>query len=202
MLRNSTRLSLTVGMPPAAKPITTYRPSGATWRSASSKTSPPTGSIMTSTPSGATSLSRSPQPSDSCTTWSAPRSRSICSAPVRCTIATTVAPIALATRIDATPTPPAEPRTPTISPGAVCARSFKANSAVWKLIPIAAPSSNESSSGSRSNCSGAAVTCSANPPTIDATSTRSPALNPESAGASRTTPATSVPGVYGTGVLN
>ena len=52
------------------------------------------------------------------------------SAPVRCTIAITLAPMAFATWIDAMPTPPADPSTPTISPGAVCALIFNANNAV------------------------------------------------------------------------
>ncbi len=110
--------------------------------------------------------------------------------------------MAFATRIDATPTPPAAPSTATTSPGAVCARSFSANSAVWKLMPIAAASSNVSSSGIGRSCWGAAVSVSAKPPIIDATSTRSPASKAESAGALRTTPATSVPGVNGSGGRN
>jgi hypothetical protein len=72
-LRSSNRLTLTVGMPPAAKPITNNLPSIARTRIASSKTGPPTGSTTMSTPRPwVYSRTRSAQPSDNGTTKSAP----------------------------------------------------------------------------------------------------------------------------------
>src|SRR4051794_35285248 len=71
-LRSSSRLTLTVGMPPAANPMTSSRPSVASARIASSKASPPIGSTTRSTPRPPVcSFTASSQPS----TRAAPRQR-------------------------------------------------------------------------------------------------------------------------------
>jgi len=125
-LRNSSRLTDTLGIEPSVKPITTSRPSGASARTLSSKREPPTGSKITF--AGPASLRQSPSLR---TTSSAPASRATRSFSSVETTATTRAPRPLPTWIAAVPVPPAAPCTSSVSPVRSAARRASAKWAVW-----------------------------------------------------------------------
>ena len=185
--------------PPEAKPSTSNRPSVASTRIASSNASPPTGSTTTSTPRPSVcSRTAWAQPSVSGSTTSAPSDSTNSFAPVRCTIAITLAPIAFAIWMAAVPTPPAEPSTSTVSPGRSAPRRRQGE--VHRVVVAQQAHRRavvDAVGGRASRSPDGNATRSAHAPSMLKPVTRCPTLKPESAGAERTTPATSVPGTNG-----
>ncbi|SKU39480.1 Uncharacterised protein [Mycobacteroides abscessus subsp. abscessus] len=112
-----------VGIPPAANPTTSSRPSEASVRTASSKAGPPIGSTTMSTPAPpVASRTALAQPSSRGRTISAPTLFTNSVAAVLFTTAITLAPMPLAIWIAAVPMPPAAPSTSTVSPARNCPR--------------------------------------------------------------------------------
>src|SRR5664280_3144933 len=112
-LRSSNRFAGALGIRPEAKPTVSSRPSDARQRRLRSKTSPPTGSTMTSAPPLArTAATQSSDPK----TAPAPAAVATARRSGEPATAVTVAPSAVATCTNALPRPPPAPCTRTRSP--------------------------------------------------------------------------------------
>ena len=186
------------GIEPAAKPITSKRPSGASARRPAMKASPPTESTTTSTPRPSVrSRASAPQSPLPLRIVVAPADRAAACVASLLATAITFAPSASATWIEAVPTPPPAPRIRTVSPGCTAPRRWSAKTAVWVFITSPAAASKLSESGIGKVKRSGATASSAKPPRPVIAATRSPGERLDPSGAVFTTPDTSTPGMNG-----